>query len=134
MTPQTTTPAATLHVVWPEHPQPATSPNSAEEAFTSITDFTPLEQDGDYVPSKWEERFSMSEIQALLFMLEHLTQGLPGAVRRMLLRRADQFPKLHGRFAPHLGRLSFHADDSFEVVCIPEHYVVHANGERERMW
>jgi len=89
--------------------------------------------DPGYVPCKWEERFDICQMQAILHLLEHLTAGLPGAIRRMLLRRADQFPMLHGRFAPFHGRLGFHAEEG-EVIGPGECWEEGENGERVRLW
>ncbi len=120
-----------MHVVWPER-----APFDGERTgLVCNPDFPGNLADlpSDIPLCKWEERFTICEMQAILHMLEHLTRGLPGAVRRMLLRRADQFPKLHGHFALFHGRLGFHAEEG-EAFGPGECWMVGENGEREQLW
>ncbi len=121
---------ATMRMVWPEHtPAPAWR-TGYELPLSSMTD---PEADPDYPLCKWEERFDICQMHAILHMLAHLTSGLPGPLRRMLLRRADQFPKLHGHFAPYNGRLGFHAEEG-EVIGMDECWHRNEDGTTERLW
>lgn len=124
-------PPATLHVVWPEHVRtdgqltgPRVEPFPAEQ---------PTELPPDYPLCKWEERFDICQMNAILHMLEHLTQGLPKPLGRMLLRRADQFPLLHGHFAPYVGGLGFHAEEG-EIIGKDECWHRNEDGSSVRLW
>ena len=60
-------------------------------------------------------------------MLDHLCQGLPAPLRRLLLRRAARHPKLHGHFAPHMACLGFHAEEG-EIIGMKECWWVPDSG------
>lgn len=116
-----------------------TAPSLPLTGISNSTAWTPAEIEArslehDYVPSLWEERFNMGQVDAILHMLHHLTQGLPGFLRRALLRRASRFPKLHGHFAPYGGKLGLHAEESPEVIGMSECWRLNGKGERERLW
>ncbi len=120
-----------MHVVWPER-----APFDGERTgFVCEPDFVGSLDDGPpEIPlCKWEERFDVVQMHAILHMLAHLTSGLPGPLRRMILRRADQFPKLHGHFAPYNGRLGFHAEEG-EVIGMDECWHRYEDGTTERLW
>ena len=106
-----------MHIVWPVKDRDAGEPE--EDALPA---------------SAWEERFDICQIDAILHILDQLTKGLPGAMRRWLLRRASRLPGLHGRFAPYHRRLAFFADDSYEMIGMSEQWIVHENGVREKRW
>ncbi|MFZ1688018.1 MAG: hypothetical protein WAU70_11380 [Flavobacteriales bacterium] len=89
--------------------------------------------DDEYVPCKWEERFELTEIDKMLHLLDHLIEGLPAKQQKELLLKASTLPGLHGRFAPHEGCLSFHAVEG-EVIGKSETWVTYENGERKKMW
>jgi len=121
-----------MHVVWPE-------PGTIEVQRTGfVTEHLTAEELAAELPPefplcKWEERFDICQMHAILHMLAHLTSGLPSPLRRMLLRRADQFPKLHGHFAPYNDRLGFHAEEG-EVIGMDECWHRNEDGTTERLW
>ncbi|MEO8068254.1 MAG: hypothetical protein ABI599_11230 [Flavobacteriales bacterium] len=100
----------------------------------SYEELAAYNKEHNYVPSRWEERFDICEMEAILHMLHHLVQGLPGFLGRALLRRASRLPKLHGHFGPYNGKLGFHAEESAEVIGMGEMWRVNEAGERERIW
>ena len=114
-------PAAKLRVVWPA---PATvaadTLNGVDLPSMTPEELEAYNMEHGYIPSRWEERFDICEMHAILHMLHHLTQGLPGFLGRALLRRASHLPKLHGHFALYNGKLGFHAEESAEVVGMSE--------------
>ena len=122
-----------MHVVWPEHTDASFWRTGYEVHPSSAEDLAADLEEAGYPFCKWEERFTICEMHAILHMLEHLAQDLPSPVRRMLLRRADQFPLLHGQFAPYNGRLGFHAEEG-EIIGPGECWRVLPNGEREQLW
>ncbi len=126
-------PVPVLHVVWPEHAPSSLERDSSLVCPASADKLAALHAGNDTIPCKWEERFDICEMQAILHMLEHLSKGLPGAVRRMLLRRADQFPKLHGSFAPFHGELGFHAEEG-EVIGMGHCWREGPNGDLEQLY
>ncbi len=120
-----------MRIVWPETTDPLEMPTCYEFPGTSPEEGA--SQDPSIVFCKWEERFGVCEIQAILHMLNHLSKGLPGPLRRLLLRRAGRFPKLHGHFAPYVGCLGFHAEEG-EIIGMDECWRELENGQRERLW
>ena len=92
------------------------------------------EPDQGYVPSKWEERFAMCQLDAILHMLHHLTRGLPVFARRWFLKRASKFPRLHGHFAPLHADLGFHASECDEAFGMSSSWVVMADGTHKQRW
>ena len=118
-------PDGPLRMVWPE---PDTLADDYRASLLRALAADP------YPASRWEERFDICELDAILHMLHHLTHRLPGFLRRALLRRASQLPKLHGHFAPYNGKLGFHAEESAEVIGMSERWRVNEKGEQERLW
>ena len=51
----------------------------------------------------------------------------------MLLRRADQFPLLHGHFAPYNGCLGFHAEEG-EIIGMDSCWHVNEDGSMVQLW
>ncbi|MBL0126574.1 MAG: hypothetical protein IPP83_03755 [Flavobacteriales bacterium] len=118
-------PDSQLRMVWPE---PGTAPDEYLSSLLRAMEADP------YPASRWEERFDICQMDAILHMLHHLTHRLPGFLRRYVLRRASRLPKLHGRFAPYNGHLGFHAEESAEVIGMSESWRVNEKGEQERLW
>jgi hypothetical protein len=122
-----------MRVVWPQREQPQPQFSGFDVRPVSADELAAFGADEQYVPCKWEERFDICEMQAILHMLHHLTQGLPSPLRRWLLRRAGRLPKLHGHFGPFCGGLGFHAEEG-EVIGMGETWRVMEKGVRERLW
>ena len=125
-----------MHVVWPE-PAPTDVLRSGFEPIPSFAGtLTPEELAAlppEYPQCKWEERFDICQMHAILHMLQHLTSGVPSPLRRMLLRRADQFPLLHGHFAPYNGRLGFHAEEG-EIIGMDSCWHRNEDGSTVQLW
>ena len=121
-------------VVWPGPEQGERLSSGFELRPTTIEELAALDVEPDYVPSRWEERFDMCEIDAILHMLHHLTRKLPGFARRWVLRYASKFPRLHGHFGPLHGNLAFHAEESPEAIGMSACWRVNADGTNEVLW
>ena len=118
-----------LHVAWSSHHALA-----AQRTGYTVDAADQDVPDGDEEHSKWEERFDICQLDAILHMLHHLTKNLPGFARRWVLRRASTLPHLHGHFGPMHGTLAFHAADSYEAIGMSTTWRVHADGTHEEMW
>jgi hypothetical protein len=89
--------------------------------------------DDDHQPSRWEERFDPTYIDALLQLLNAVCDGLPAFVQRWLLRRATRLPGLHGHFAQHNGEVSFFDKDG-SISSPSETWIIHENGAHDKLW
>ena len=91
------------------------------------------ENDREYVPSRWEERFDLMQIDAMLHLLDILLMGLPAREQEHLLRKASLLPGPCGQFGPFQGHLGFRSVEG-EEFGLSETWVTNDHDERRKMW